>query len=242
MPHRVDRILLVASAYDHFILAEDGQLTERVLSEFLDLGLRHTPDLMRVSTGDEALAAAFGDWPHDLIIATPHVGDMNAAELTRLLRIGGRDTPVVLLGYDARELADFVARNDMSQIDRTFLWQGDVRILLAIVKYIEDKQNLAHDVGAGVPLILIVEDNVRYYSSFLPMIYTELLRHSQALIAEGLNLSHKIVRMRARPKLVLASRFEEAWGTFTAYMDGVLGVISDIEFEREGGNSPPCRP
>jgi CheY-like chemotaxis protein len=237
MPRRVDRILLVSSAYDHFILAEDGQLTERVLSEFLDLGLRHTPDLMRVSTAEEALAAAFGEWPHDLIIATPHLGDMNAVELARLLRVGGRDTPVVLLGYDARELTDFAARNDMSQIERAFLWQGDVRILLAIVKYIEDKLNLAHDAGAGVPLILVVEDNVRYYSSFLPMIYTELLRHSQALIAEGVNLSHKVVRMRARPKLVLASRFEEAWGTFTAYMDGVLGVISDIEFEREGGSS-----
>jgi CheY-like chemotaxis protein len=237
MHRRVGRILLVSSPYDHFILAEDGQLTERVLSEFLDVGLRNTPDLLRVSTGAEALAAAGGEWPHDLVIATLHVGDMNAVELAQKLRAAGLDTPVVLLAYDARELSDFAARNDMSQIERTFLWQGGVRILLAIAKYIEDKLNLAHDFAAGVPLILIVEDSVRYYSSFLPMIYTELFRNSRALLAEGLNLSHKILRMRARPKLVLASTFEDAWATFTTYMDGVLGVISDIEFARGGGST-----
>jgi len=237
MRYRVGRILLVSSPYDYFILAEDDQLTERVLTQFLDVGLRHTPDLMRVSTGAEALEAALGQWPHDLIIATPHVGDMNAVELARRLRFAGLETPVVLLAYDTRELNDFVRRNDMSQIERAFLWQGDVRILLAIVKYIEDKLNLAHDSGvAGVPLLIVVEDSVRYYSSFLPTIYTELLHHSQALIAEGLNLSHKILRMRARPKLVLASRFEEAWGVFTRYVDGVLGVISDFEFARDEGD------
>ena len=238
MPRRIGRVLLVSSPYDYFILAEDGQLTERVLSEFLDLGLRWTPDLMRVSTGAEALAAAVSDWPPDLVIATPHVGDMNAVELCRQLRAAGVQTSVVLLAYDARELSDFVARNDCRDIERTFVWQGDVRILLAIIKYLEDKLNLAHDCGvAGVPLLLVVEDSVRYYSSFLPMIYTELLRHSQALIAEGLNLSHKIMRMRARPKLVLASTFEEAWSTFTTYLDGVLGVISDVEFARDGASS-----
>ena len=235
MPRRVSRVLLVSSPYDYFILAEDGQLTERVLSEFLDLGLRQTPDLIRVSTGAEALATASSEWRPDLVIATPYVGEMNAVDLTRQLRFTGLRTPVVLLAYDSRELSDFVARNDCREIERVFLWQGDVRILLAIVKYMEDKLNLAHDCGvAGVPLILVVEDNVRYYSSFLPMIYTELLRHSQALIAEGLNLSHKIMRMRARPKLVLASTFEEAWSTFTSYLDGVLGVISDVEFARDG--------
>ncbi len=120
-------------------------------------------------------------------------------------------------------------------IDRTFLWQGDVRILLTIVKHIEDKLNVEQDtLESGVPVVLVVEDNVRYYSAFLPEIYEELMTHSQRLISEGVNLAHKILRMRARPKVLLASSFEEAWDLFEAYGEHALGIISDVEFLRAG--------
>ncbi len=174
MSFHVQDILLVSSLYDSFILAEDGDLGELVLTEFLDLNLRHTPELTHVSTGERALALATEQKPLDLIISSLNLGDMNVLELVRRVREAGLDTPVVLLAYDARELKDFVSSNDTSGLERIFLWQGDVRILLAIVKYIEDRRNLAHDTGqAGVPVIVVVEDKPRFYSSFLPVIYTD---------------------------------------------------------------------
>jgi pyruvate phosphate dikinase-like enzyme len=235
MRHRVQEILLVASPYDSFILEEDGRLDERIVSDFLDLDLRVTPAIHRVPSASEALALARDRGSFDLIITTTHVGDINAASLAREAKSAVPGLPVVLLAYDHRELSDFVARNDVSAIDGIFLWQGDARILLAIVKYVEDRLNVAHDTqAAGVQVIIVVEDNVRNYSSFLPVIYTELLKHSHRVIAEGVNLSHKIMRTRARPKILLCSTFEEAWKSFTGYEEHILGVISDVEFPREG--------
>jgi hypothetical protein len=234
---RVEDILLVASPYDCFILEEDGQLTERMVGEFVELGLRHTPGLTRVSSGSEALERVAEERRFDLVIASLHVGDMNAAELARQVRARGLDVPVVALAFDGRRLSEFLARHDVSMIDRVFLWQGDVRILLAIVQYIEDKWNAPHDSGeAGVPLLLVVEDGIRYYSSFLPLIYTELVGHVQRFLSEGANLSQKLLRMRARPKVLLASTLEDAWEQVLAYKDSLLGLISDVEFPVAGAS------
>jgi CheY-like chemotaxis protein len=238
MHHRVMDILLVSSPYDLFILEEAGQLSERLLGEFRNLDLHYGPGLTGVSTGGEALALA-RKGQFQLIITTPKVGDMDAVELARRVRDEGLDIPVILLAYNTRDLTDLVGRPDTELIDRAFLWQGDARILLAIVKYVEDKLNVAHDTGAiGVQVIILIEDNVRYYSSFLPQIYSDLLHHSQRLISEGVNLSHKILRVRARPKILLCRTFEEAWEAFTSYQDEVLAVISDIEFPRGGVRTP----
>ena len=235
MRQRVQDILLVSSLYDSFILEEDGELHELILGEFLDLDLRHTPGIQRVSSGNEALALAREQRRFNLIITTTHVGDMNAVEIARRAKHEGLHVPVILLAYDHRELTDFIARNDVQQLDGVFLWQGDARILLAIVKYVEDKLNVAHDTSAaGVQVILLVEDHVRYYSSFLPVIYTELFQHSHRLISEGVNVSHKIMRMRARPKILLCGTYEEALHYFSAYEHDILGIISDVEFPKGG--------
>jgi CheY-like chemotaxis protein len=235
MRRRVEDILLVSSLYDSFILAEDGQLNELILSEFLELNLRHTPGLTRVSSGAQAVALARGESRYNLIISSMHLGDMDALTLARKIKEAGLDVPVVLLAYDSREMSDFVKRNDVSDIDRVFLWQGDVRILLAIVKYVEDRMNVEHDSGVmGVQVILVVEDNVRFYSSFLPVIYTEIMNHSHSLVPEGINLSHKLMRIQARPKILLCSTYEEAWSYFESYGENVLGIISDVEFPKEG--------
>jgi CheY-like chemotaxis protein len=237
MRHRVEDILLVASPYDSFILEEDGQLDERLVGEFIELGLRRTPGLTRVSSGAEAVERALAERRFNLVVSSLRLGDMNAVELTRELRVSGLSIPVVLLAFDGRELNDFLSRNDTSLIDRVFLWQGDVRILLAIVHYVEDRWNAPYDSGvAGVPLVLVVEDSIRYCSSFLPVIYTELVNHSQRLLAEGANVSQKILRMRARPKVLLATSFEEAWAQVVAYKDALLGLISDLEFPMGGRN------
>jgi CheY-like chemotaxis protein len=239
MARRVENIILVSSTYDTFILQEDGQLSELILGEFLDLNLHHTTGLTHVSSGTEAIALARAESRFNLIVSAVNLGDMNAAELAREARKAGLDIPVVILAYDGGELAEFMSRSDTSDIERVFLWEGDSRILLAITKYIEDKLNVAYDSGvAGVQVILLIEDNIRYYSAFLPMIYTEIIHHSQSVIAESVNTAHKILRMRARPKILLCSSFEEAWEYFSTYQENVLGVISDVEFPQEGELNP----
>jgi CheY-like chemotaxis protein len=232
---RIEHILLVSSLYDSFILAEDGQLNELILKEFLHLNIRHIPSLTRVSSGTEAVAMARERGQETLIITSMHVGDMNALTLARLVREAGLGTPVVPLAHDSRELDEFVRRYDVSDLDRIFLWQGDVRILLAIVKYIEDRMNVAHDTGLmGVQAIIVVEDNIRFYSSYLPAIYAELMLHSHRLVPEGVNLSHKLLRVQARPKILLCDTFEDAWEYFSTYRENILGVIADVEFFKGG--------
>ena len=235
MRHRIRHILLVSSLYDSFILTEDGHLNEALVRQFADLHLNENPDLIRVSSGSEALALARDEGGFDMIITSIQLGDMNAIELARRAKEAGLGIPIVLLAYNHRELTEFLSRHQRGDIDRVFLWQGDVRILLAIVKDQEDRINLARDTGRlGVPAILVVEDSIRYYSSFLPVIFSELMAHSQRLISEGLNLSQKMLRMRARPKILLCETFEAAWEYFTKYEENILGILSDFEFPRDG--------
>lgn len=239
MPNRIQNILLVSSLYDSFILAQDGQLNEVILSEYLQLNLHNTPGLKRVSTGTEALELAMGPRRWDLIITSMHVGDMNAPDLARRVNEAGLATPVVLLAYDYRELREFVDRHDTSDLAGAFLWQGDVRILLAVVKHVEDRMNVAHDTGQlGVQAIIVIEDSIRYYSSFLPVIYTEVMNQSHHLLPEGMNLSHKLMRIEARPKILLCNTYEEAWAHFSTYQKNILGVIADIEFPQNGRLAP----
>ena len=238
MREQVRNVLFVSSLYESFIMAEDRQLNELVLSKFLDLNLGQAPNLTQVSTGGRALALARTRNRFDLLITTMQAGDMSGPDLARQVRAEGLSLPVVLLAYDHRDLAELAARHADSGIERAFLWQGDAGILLAIVKYVEDRLNAAHDTRVGVPVLLVVEDNVRYYSSFLPVIYREVMRHAQSVGSEGANLSQKLLRIRARPKILLCTSFEEAWGYFSTFREDVLGVISDIEFPRKGALSP----
>ncbi|MEW6050400.1 MAG: PEP/pyruvate-binding domain-containing protein [Candidatus Zixiibacteriota bacterium] len=239
MRFRIREILLVSSLYDSFILEEDGRLSEMILSEYLDLNLSNAPGITRVSTGAEALTIAAEEGRFGLIITTMNLGDMDAVEFARRVKKAGLDIPVIMLTYDNRELIELTAYHDVSVFEKIFVWQGDFRILIAMVKYIEDKRNVDHDTNAvGVQSIIVIEDNINYYSSFLPLIYTELFKHSQSLMAESVNLSHKLLRMRARPKILLSATYEEAWQYYEKYQDCVLGVISDIEFPFRGNPDP----
>ncbi len=235
MPFKVQDILLVSSLYDSFILREDGRLNELLIDESLELNLRQIPGITHVSSCAEAVDLARSQPQFNLIVTNLAVGDMDAAQLAREVKRAGLDVPVVVLAYDYREIKNFVARNPVTEIERIFLWQGNARILIAIVKYIEDKRNVLHDTRAiGVPVLLVVEDNIRYYSSFLPVIYTELIKQSRRVIQEGINVAHKLVRMQARPRILLTSNFEEAAGLVQEYRNYLFGVVSDVEFPWEG--------
>src|SRR5580704_13402395 len=238
MRFKVHNILLVSSLYDSFILREDGRLNELLIDQSLDLSPEHVPGITHVSSCAEAAELARSQ-QFNLIVTNLTVGDMNAAQLASDVKQAGLDVPVVVLGYDYREIKNFVARNPVTDIERVFLWQGNARILIAIVKYIEDKRNVLHDTRAmGVPVLLVVEDNIRYYSSFLPVIYTELIKQSRRVIQEGINVAHKLVRMQARPKILLASNFEDAAELVQKYRDYIFGIVSDVEFPWDGKLSP----
>lgn len=239
MRYRILHILLVATPYDRFLLEEAGELSERMLGEFRNLDVHYAPGLTGVSTGAEALDLLQREASINLVITTPHVPDMSPDRLAWLVK-DLRDVPVVLLAWDPSELSGVEAEGD-SPIERVFLWQGDARILQAIVKSVEDWRNVEHDTrSVGVQVILLIEDNVRHYSSFLPVMYAELLEQSQGVIAEGLNLSQKILRMRARPKVLLCTDFDQAQRAFGAFGGDVLGIISDVEFPVEpGGKADP---
>ncbi|HSL20974.1 MAG TPA: PEP/pyruvate-binding domain-containing protein [Vicinamibacterales bacterium] len=216
------------------MLSEDGQLSEAILREFLSLEPYGVPSLTRVTTGAAAFQAMGRINPYDLVVTSMQIGDMAAPALARRLRLAGYATPIVGLAHDARDL-DGIDPTSTDPLDRVFLWQGDFRILPAIVKDVEDRRNVEADTGEmGVQAIILIEDNVRYYSSFLPAIYTELVRHSQALAPEGLNVWQRLLRLRARPKILLCHSYEEAWRYFERYEEHILGVISDMEFPWEG--------
>ena len=232
MRHRVQNILFVSSLYESFIMAEDGQLNELILSKFLDMNLSQAPNLTRVSSGADALALA-QEQSFDVLITSLQLGDMNAGELARRVRAAGLALPVMVLAYDHRELKEFESRYGFESLERVFIWQGDARILLAMVKYWEDKVNLEEDSRFGVPVLIVVEDSVRFYSSFLPVIYSEVMKLSQSVFSEGVNLYQRLLRMRARPKIVLCNTYEEAWSYFNTYRYNILGIISDIQFPRE---------
>src|SRR6516165_8349254 len=239
MPYRVQDIVLVSSLYDSFILREDGRLNEMLIGESYELNLQHVPRITHVKTGEEALALVRSDERFNLIVTNLEVEDMTAAELAAEVKRARPDVPVVVLAYDYREVKNFVARMPQSAIERIFLWQGNARILVSIIKYIEDKLNVEHDTEVmGVPVMLVVEDNIRYYSSFLPVIYTELISQARRLISEGLNVAHKLVRMRARPKILLASNYEDASHLALLYRENLLGVVMDVEFPRRGQLMP----
>jgi CheY-like chemotaxis protein len=238
MPRRIRKILLAASPYDSFILEQDGQISDLILTELLDPNLRNIPTMVSVSSGEEALEAVRRS-RFDLVITTTHLGDMPHGELARRMRKAGSRTPIVLLAIEHREPPEALARQASPDIERVFVWQGDRRILLGILGHLEDRWNVRHDSGgAGVSSIILIEDNPRYYSSFLPMLYAELMKQSRSVISEGTNLTSKLMRMRARPKILLCTTFEEAEQTYARYRRTILGILSDVDFPREGRMDP----
>jgi len=165
--------------------------------------------------------------------------DMHVIRLAQKFRESGVQTPIILLAYDNRERKELVSHYDTSIFDRIFIWQGDYKLLIGIIKYLEDRMNVENDTFvAGVQVIILVEDNVKFYSTYVPIIYAEIFNQSQRLISEGINLTHRFLRMRARPKILLCSTYEEAWENYKKYEDYVLGIITDNNFRKDGIRDP----
>ncbi len=239
MPFRVHDILLVSSLYDSFILREDGRLSELLIGQSIGLQLRHTPEITHVSTAAEALELARTQPRYNLIICNVHLADMECLDLAAAVRRAGLEIPVAVLAFDQQEATALLARRPLEGIEQVFLWQGNPSLLLAIVKCVEDRRNVEHDTRRmGVPVVLVVEDDVRYYSTLLPEIYTALITQSRRVLSEGYNLAHKLVRARARPKILLAQDYESAVGIVERYRHYLFGVVSDVEFPHAGQLDP----
>jgi CheY-like chemotaxis protein len=240
MRHKIREILLVSSLYDNYLFEEDGRLYELIREEYQVLNLSQAPEITHVTTGFEALELIItNEIQFDLIITTLHIEDMHVVQLAKKIREQGSNIPIILLAYDNRERKELTTNYDTSIFDRIFIWQGDYRLLIGIIKYAEDKLNAENDIlRVGVQAVILIEDNVKFYSSYLPLIYTEIFRQSQRLISEGVNLTHRFLRMRARPKILLCTTYDEAKAYFEKYEQYILGIISDINFKRHGEKDP----
>lgn len=234
MSRRITNILLVSSLYDSFTLEEDGNFTEVLFSEYLDLNLRYAPRIVRVSTGKEALLLLKNE-NFDLVISMLSIGTIQCDELGKTIK---KDFPglfFVILVYSQRDLQILSDNRSMEFRPQSFVWQGDVRLFMAIVKSLEDRLNAEKDAKiAGVKCIILVEDSMRFYSSYLPMLYTELMEQTQLLMADGVNQMQKLMRMRARPKILHAKTYEEAISLYHSFKDNILGLILDVRFEKNG--------
>ncbi len=238
MSKRVRNILLVSSLYDSYTMEEDGKFTEALFSEYLNLNLRYAPRIKRVSTGEDALELLESDH-FDLIISMLNVGAMRIEEFSQAISEEASNIPFVVLAYTEKDLEILRDAGKLEHVENAFVWQGDVRLFLAIIKLIEDSINAENDSSiAGVKCIILVEDSIRFCSSYLPMLYTELMEQTQTLMTDGVNQMQKLMRMRARPKILHANTYEKATRLYSRFRKGVLGVILDARFEREGKEDP----
>ncbi len=234
MRRRVTEILLVSSQYDSFIMEEDGGLVEQISSKYLDLHLSRSPRLRRVSTASEAFEA-LSRRRYDLVVTMKQLGDMDAFTFGREVKQKHPGMPVVLLLHRMSDAVSSQTKMQGEGVDRVFMWSGDSGIFLAMIKSIEDGMNVDEDVAtARVRVIVLVEDSPLHYSSFLPMLLGEVMRHCQAILPEDINTMHRLYRMRARPKILLARTYEEAHALFEKYRENILTVISDIQLPKGG--------
>ena len=234
MPHRVHDILVVASSYDAFVLEEGGRLTELILNEYVSLNLTYAPSITRASSAEEALQF-IKEKRFNLVLSMMWSGSADAFAFGSRVKKLDPKVPVVMLAFDAREVQRLQLDRSAQGYDEVFTWTGDTGLFLAIIKLFEDRWNVDHDTSAAsVRTILLIEDSVRFTSLYLPLLYTELMKQTQSLMDEGINVTHRLLRMRARPKILLARTFEEAESLFKKYKRYMLGVISDVRFPRGG--------
>ena len=234
MQKRVTEILLVSSKYDRFMLEEDGRIEEQMFEEYASLSIRYPPRFTHVSSASEAFKILETKY-FELIITMLNLKDSDAFELAKDIKMKYPNKPIVVLTHFSREVSFKLKHEDLSSIDYVFSWLGNSKILLAIVKLIEDKLNCEHDIlKVGVQTILLVEDSIRYYSSYLTLIYRILFQQAKEIMAEGLNEHQQTMRMRARPKIMLANTYDEAVEYYEKYKSNILGVITDVSFKKSG--------
>ncbi|MCF0197103.1 MAG: phosphoenolpyruvate synthase, partial [Bacteroidaceae bacterium] len=234
MLRRVCNVLLIANPYDAFMLEDDGRVDEKIFSEYARLGLRFPPRFIQVANREEA-EAQMNAGNIDLVICMPAASSNDVFDIARDIKNDYPHTPIVVLTPFSHGIARRMQDEDLSVFEYVFCWLGNTELLLSIIKLMEDRMNLEHDIrSAGVQMILVVEDSIRFYSSILPNLYRFVLQQSLAFATEALNTSLETLRMRGRPKIVLARSYEEAWELYDKFADNTLGVISDCRFPHGG--------
>lgn len=230
MMRRIYNVLIVANPYDVFMLEDDGRVEEKIYNEYMGLGLRYPPTFTQVSTIPEA-EQILATTNIDLVICMPGNADNDAFTVARAIKDKFPKIHCIVLTPFSHGITKRIENEDMSIFDYVFCWLGNTNLILSIIKLMEDKMNLDHDIKeAGVQMILLVEDSIRFYSSILPNLYSYILLQSQRISTEALNPHAATLRMRGRPKVVLARTYEEAWNLYQRYSGNVLGVISDVRF------------
>lgn len=230
MMRRIYNVLIVANPYDAFMLEDDGRIEEKIYNEYMELGLRYPPTFTQVSTTEEA-AQVLRSTVIDLVICMPGNADNDAFDVARDIKGKFPSIHCVVLTPFSHGITKRMENEDLSIFDYVFCWLGNTNLILSIIKLIEDKMNLEHDIReAGVQMILLVEDSVRFYSSILPNLYNYILEQSKNFSKEALNRHAATMRMRGRPKVVLARTYEEAQKLYDKYSNNTLGVISDARF------------
>ncbi len=239
MARRIRRILLVCNNYDSFSLEEEGRLDGRIAREYADLNLSGPPVIERVASTREALEKAYAGERWDLVITLYNVGEVDVFDFAARMKACQADTPVVLLTAFSKEVYRQLEDRDLSNIDYIFNWSGSTDLIIAIVKLLEDSMNAPADIlGAGVQCILLVEDSVRYYSSYLPLLYKMVLQQNVEAVRDALNEEQQAFRKRARPKILMATNYDDAVQLYNTYKENLLGVISDIGFVLHRGDKP----
>lgn len=234
MLRRIYNVLIVANPYDAFMLEDDGRIEEKIYNEYMELGLRYPPTFTQVSTTEEAYKVLH-TMNIDLVICMPGNADNDAFSVARDIKAVFPDIHCVVLTPFSHGITRRMQDEDLSIFDYVFCWLGNTNLILSIIKLIEDKMNLDHDIReGGVQMILLVEDGIRYYSSILPYLYNYVLMQSKRFSTEALNRHAATLRMRGRPKVVLARTYEEAMELYDRYSSNVLGVISDVRFPSTG--------
>ena len=238
MMRRIYNVLIVANPYDAFMLEDDGRVEEKIYNEYVELGLRYPPTFTQVSTTEEAYQV-LSTMNIDLVICMPGNADNDAFSVARDIKAGFPDMHCIVLTPFSHGITKRMENEDLSIFDYVFCWLGNTNLILSIIKLIEDKMNLEHDIQeGGVQMILLVEDSIRFYSSILPNLYNYILAQSKRFSTEALNRHAATLRMRGRPKVVLARNYEEAMTLYEKYADNVLGVISDVRFPLGGVKDP----
>ncbi|MGM9788088.1 MAG: PEP/pyruvate-binding domain-containing protein [Candidatus Cryptobacteroides sp.] len=236
MIRRIRQILLICNNYDNFSLEEDGHIESKIRAEYADLSLSNPPSFERAESTKEALEL-MKNQKFDLIITMYNVGEMDVFEFSETAKALSPDTPIVLLSSYSKEIHRHIKERDNSHIDYTFWWNNNTDLIIAIIKLLEDSLNAEHDIlEMGVRAILLVEDSVRYYSTYLPLLYMLVLQQNRKAVKDALNEQQQFMRKRARPKILMARCYDEAVEYYRKYRSNILGVISDIGFVLHKGD------
>jgi CheY-like chemotaxis protein len=239
MQNRIRKVLVICSSYDFYMLEEDGRIDEQIFNEYVSLNLRYPPVFLHADSAKKALKILEDD-RIDLVIEMLSIGDVDTFELARQLKEKHPRIPIVVLTHFSREVSLKLENEDLSAIDYVFCWLGNSDLLLAIIKLIEDRMNAEFDIQeVGVQCILLIEDSVRFISSFLPVLYKVILEQSMEFMKEALNEHQKMLRRRGRPKILLAQNYQDALAIYRKYKSNIMGIISDVSFKMTSNRKDP---